>query len=438
MSAPARRLTATAVGLALVLAMAFAASASAAPALNGTFPVKGVGTNNKIAAGPDGNMWVTVSNGEEDVARITPAGDVKEFKLQGVSEATGIAVDHGGSIWITDSNGVAKFSPSNPEETSDKTILGIAGAEAIVSAPNGEMWVGATNLVYHFPPADPTKVTKLPVLGLSAKDIDVAGSLIVVADSNNFEEGKTKFGRIVTFTAAGVEGTLRTPGGMQGLAGSPSGQIAFAAPLAVPEQSGLITPPNPAQSFELAGDPVGVARGSDEAFWIVQFTSGVLERVTSGGARSSLPGLPPESARQIAAGPGNTLWVTLGKNEAEGVARISGLEPPVVTGPPVSVPQTKLLKGPKGTVKTAAKRAQVKFRFSSTTTAPTFECALTKVKKAKKGKKAAQPKFKTCKSPKSFSLKPGKYRFWVRAVNSGVVDPTPAKRSFRVVHVHKR
>ncbi len=433
-----RSLAATA--LALALALAFAGSAVAAPAVEGVFPVKGVGTNNKVAVGPDGNMWVTVSNEGKDVARISPAGTVDEFELNGVNEAIGIAADPSGTMWVTYGNGVAKFSVANPKESSVATPLAIAGAEAIVAGPDGNMWVGATNLVFHFSPSDPAKLTEFPVTNLSSKDIDVAGSLIAVADSNNFEEGKTKFGRILTFTVAGDENTLRIPGGSQGLAGSPGGQIAFSAPLAVPEQSGLIVPPNPAQSFELAGDPQGVALGIDQAFWIVQFTTGVLERVTSDGARSSLPGLPVESARHVAAGPNNTLWVTLSKNEAEGVARISGLEPPATTTPPppATAPQTKIAKGPGKKVKTTGKRAKVKFRFSSTTPGARFECALLKLKKLKKGQKRPQPKFRSCRSPRSFNLKPGKYRFWVRAVSAGVADPTPAKRTFRVVHARRR
>jgi hypothetical protein len=45
------------------------------------------------------------------------------------------------------------------------------------------------------------------------------------------------------------------------------------------------------------------------------------------------------------------------------------------------------------------------------------------------------PGFAACKSPKAYRLKPGKYRFEVRAVLKGVADSSPASRSFKVVHV---
>ena len=438
MSGLAKRLGALAVSLALFAV--FASSAAAAPAINGIFEVPGVETNNKIVAGPDGNMWVTVNDGANDVARITPAGQVTPFELEGVNGAGGITVDPTGTMWVTWEKGVAKFSTANPKLMSKATeIPGTTGFNSIVTGPDGNLWVAATEKVLHFPPADPTKVTPIAIEKLTPKDIDVAGSLIVVAD-------QSEKSRIVTLTTAGVEKDFPIGGGSQGVAGNAVGQIAFSAPEAKPEQSGLITPPNPAQSFELLGDPFGVALGSDQAFWIVQFAAGGLTRLTTAGSRTFLGGLAKESPRQIAPGPNNTLWVTLIKKEGviePSVARISGLEPPVAPTPPpplTTPPTTKIGKGPKNVVKTTKNRAKVKFTFSSTTAGATFQCALTKLKtgKAKKGKKAPKPSFKGCKSPKTFNLKAGKSRFWVRAVSAGVADPTPAKKTFSVVHVGKR
>jgi predicted phage tail protein len=137
-----------------------------------------------------------------------------------------------------------------------------------------------------------------------------------------------------------------------------------------------------------------------------------------------------------------------GENEYA-IGRVSGLEPPVTNPLPLppptptplpitAKPETTLGKGPKGAVKTTAAKATVKFTFSSTAAGATFQCALTKGKKAKKGKlRFANPKYTGCKSPKSYKVGPGSYRFQVRAVSAGGVDPSPAKRSFRVVRTHK-
>lgn len=429
MSAAAARRTA-ALALVLALALALAASAAAAPALNGSFPVKGVDTNSKIVAGPDGNMWVTITGATNNVAKITPAGGVEEFAL-GLQNVEGIAAGREGKLWVTGTNTLASFSPSDPKGTvSETTIISIAGNSPIVVGPDGNLWVATKDTVLRIPPGNPKASTPFAVAGLDPKDIDVAGSLLAVSDASVKN-------RIATLTTAGVEKDFTIPGASQGLAGGPNGQIAFSAAGANPERVGLISPPNPPTLSELLNDPFGVALGVDQAYWIVQFSGQVTRMTTSGVKTTAITGLPKESPRQIAAGPGNTMWVTLSKNEGEGVARISGLEPPAPPPPPKTAPETKIAKGPGKVVRTSRKRAEVKFRFGSTTAGVKFECALTKVKKLKKGQQTPKPEFKGCQSPKSLKLKPGKYRFWVRAVNAGVADPTPAKSSFRVVRVHR-
>jgi hypothetical protein len=386
---------------AIALSLLCAGGARAAPHLDGSFEVPGVETNNKLVAGPDGNMWVTVSNGENDVARITPGGKVDEFELTGVEGATGIAVDAKGTMWVTTNKGVASFSVSDPKGTSQATDLGLTSAEAIVAGPDGNMWVAASEKVIHFPPSSPATTTTLSVPELMPKDIDVAGSLIAVSDSN----GNKK--RIVTFTTAGNEKAFEIPGGSQGLAGAPGGQIAFSAAGATPEQSGLITPPNPAQSFELTGDPFGVAYGADKAFWIVQFAPGVLERVTPDGAHTStVTGLPQETARQIAPGPGNTLWVTIVEklNVAKpSVARISGVEQPKEVK---EAPNTTLAKGPK-VFRTHHRTARVRFRFSASVKGATFRMRPDQAPERQSRRQTAQAPFQSLQIAEDLPPAPG-------------------------------
>lgn len=78
-------------------------------------------------------------------------------------------------------------------------------------------------------------------------------------------------------------------------------------------------------------------------------------------------------------------------------------------------PQTTIRK-----VKVSGTKAT--FKFTSSTKGAKFECKLDK------------QKFKPCKSPKTYKkLKPGKHIFKVRAVKDQKVDPTPAKRKFKIV-----
>jgi streptogramin lyase len=447
---------------ALLAALVVVPAASAAPAVTGKFALGSeLGTNNKITAGPDGNMWFTLENETKDVGDITPAGIVQEFELPNINGAESIAAGPEGRLWVVAMGKATSFLPSDPKGT-EKTFESakIKNSPSIVFGPDGMFWVASSNAVAKFSPTNfEGTIVEVPVTGaLSPKDIDVAGSLIVISD--NEAVGLAETSRVVTFTTAGVQKDFTIPGGSQGLAGAPSGQIAYSAAGAKPEQAGLITPPGPASAFELLGDPFGVAFGSDGAFWIARFAAGGVTRLTTTGQTSILPGFAIESPRQIAAGPNNTLWVTLQKKEEKGqptaaIGRISGVELPPPTNPTTPsggggtnpttppppakppVPDTVLGKDMK-VFKTTGPKATVRLAFTSSVSGSTFQCAVTKTPKPKKGKKRPKPPkptFSTCSSPKVLRLGPGKYRFAVRAVSAGGTDPSPAELPFTVVRI---
>ncbi|HSC21360.1 MAG TPA: hypothetical protein VLC07_06490, partial [Solirubrobacterales bacterium] len=155
------------------------AAASAAPAITGTFPIASeLEANNKIVAGPDGNVWLTVG-GTNDVAKVTPAGQVEEFDLPEISGTDGIAVGPDGNLWVPTINKVTKFSPGNPVGTAQTfTDNFINNGGQIVTGPDGLLWVASQNSVVHFSPANPEGAQSVTLEGeLAPKDIDVAGSL---------------------------------------------------------------------------------------------------------------------------------------------------------------------------------------------------------------------------------------------------------------------
>ena len=423
--------------LALCALALVAAPAAAAPAVSGEFDVPNLGSNNKIVQGPDGNMWVTLNGIEFDVARITPAGEVKEFKL-GAVNPLGITVGPEGLIWIARNGGVISFSPADPEGTKKITDIALVGTSpSIVLGPDGNLWATNENKLAKIPPANPLGATEVKVPGLTtAKDIDAAGALIVVAGFQHVFAVNAATGAVV--------GDQKVASQTQGVGGNPNGQYAFTQPTEKKE-IGLLSPTAAPIIRSAEGtDPFGITLGSDGAYWSPEFISNGLSRITADGTVSALTGFAKESApRQIAAGPGNTLWVTLEMTKK--VGRVSGLEPPLPPPPPPpsTKPETKIDKGPK-VAKTTKNKARVSFKFSSTDAAASFQCRVialtpkgTGKKKASGSKKAKikLPAFKTCKSPKTYKLKPGRYRFQVRAVNAAGVDPTPAKRSFKVVRV---
>ena len=77
-------------------------------------------------------------------------------------------------------------------------------------------------------------------------------------------------------------------------------------------------------------------------------------------------------------------------------------------------PETTLVKTPKKKVSSKKRKHKVGFAFSASTAGATFECSVD-------GKA-----FKACASGLKLRLKVGKHTFAVRALASGLTDPTPA------------
>jgi streptogramin lyase len=424
--------------------LAVVATAVAAPEINGAFPLKSEvdGGNDKIVAGPEGNMWLTLNDATQDVAKVSPSGAIEEFDLGVVERPTGIAVGPHNELWVTATNKAVKFSPTDPKGTAKAfTLADIGATSSIVKGPDNNMWVATSEKVVRFSADNPEGTVKpFPVENLAAHDIDVAGQLLVIADGSMEKE------RILTMTTDGVAKETKIGGGSQGVAGAPDGQIGFSEQVpngGNPEQVGTFVPPNPAQLKTQPDDPFGAAYGSDEAFWIARAgMNGGLARLTKDGQLTLLNGLPAKvTARQIAAGPNNTLWILAEKGTMEPgvVIRVTGLEPPPVLT--TQQPETVIAKGPKRVVRTRRPKAKVTFTFRSTVASSSFECALVTVPKPRKGRKAhkaPKPSFKPCSSPRTYRLHAGSYRFYVQASAVGQTDPTAATRSFRVVRLPAR
>jgi streptogramin lyase len=306
----------------LLLAALAPAAASAAPTVDGEFPVSD--TPKRLAAGPDGNVWVTVGG---VIAQITPAGEVTEFDPADVSTPNGITAGPDGNIWVTQSGAVVKVPPAAPLTATAYPISEITDPRAITVGPDGNLWTASGDQVIKIPPADPATHTAYTVTDLSARDIASGGDgQLWVADFG----GK----RVVSVTTAGVATPYPVGGGVQGIAAGPGTQIAYANPSVNPHTVGRLNPGGQPQTTDVPGtDPFGITLGADGAYWFAEFASGKVGRMTVDGAVTTLDGLSAGSGpRYIAAGPGNTLWVSL--EASKKVARITGVEPPSPVAPP--------------------------------------------------------------------------------------------------------
>ncbi len=410
--------------------------ARAAAQVDGTFAVTSVGTNNQITTGPDGNMWATLDDATKNVARIAPDGTVTEYDLTGVTLPVGIAAGADGNLWVTFTGGVARFAPSNPTATATFVIAEISDPRIMTAGPDNNLWTASGDKVIKIPPANPAGYTAYGATGvLGARAITSGGDgKLWVADFGGQQ--------VVAVATDGTGTAYPTGGGPQGVAGGPGQQIGFTNQATNPHTVGRITPGSAPQTTPVPGtDPFGMTLGADGAYWVANFLSDDLTRLSSDGTVGSVPGFPANSGpRQLSAGPGGTLWVTL--DTSNRIARVTGVSAPTpVPTPtptpsptpspttPAGAPQTAITKGPGARVvahKAQHFRKRVSFRFRSSEQGSVFHCKL-----IKKGR--VVPGWKPCSSPRSFTLPKGSYTFMVRAAFRGSTDPTPAQRSVRVV-----
>jgi streptogramin lyase len=301
----------------LGLALIAASPAAAVPAVHGKFAVSGVGTNNDLTTGPDGNVWVTLDQ-TNDVARINRAGGVTEFNPANVTNPVGITAGPDGNLWVTQAGGVARFSPANPNAAVSFMIPDISDPRPIVDGPDGNLWTVSGGNVVRVPVANPTASTSFPVL-IAGRDIDAGkDGRLWVADFGS---------QVVRLTTAGVAQAFPTGdgSGLQAIAAGPKSQVAYADPTSSPQKIGRVSLSGNVQTTNTPGDPFGVAFGADHAYWFPRFAVGNLVRLTPAGVRSPLGGLGRNSGpRRICTGPRHTLWVTL--DTVDKVARVTGVE----------------------------------------------------------------------------------------------------------------
>lgn len=385
-----------------------AGSQTTGPRLDGLFPVPGgIGTNNQIAAGPDGNMWVTLSGGGTDVARLTAAGVVTEFDLPGVAGPVGVT-SAAGQVWLTQANGVVRFDPADPTgSVVVTTIPAITDPRGIVVGPDDNLWTASESKVVKIPPANPAGFTPFAGTGLvSARAITATPTTLWIADFGG--------NQIVQVDLQGDGSTFPVGSGPQGIAANTDGQVGFSLPGATPQAIGRALPV--VTTPVGAADPFGVISANDRAWWVAEFAGNRLGRLTRKGVLTYPITFPLGSGpRQLAQGPDDTVWVTL--DTVDQVAKVVGVEEP---------PQTVITAYPKPTVRTHKPRARLRYHFIATPPTASFQCRM-------KHRGSPMPDWRRCSSPVTYRRPPGRYRFMVRAVTS-IPDASKAQHEVRVVH----
>jgi virginiamycin B lyase len=332
---------------AAALAAALPAAASAAPVHDGTFTPSGQPV--QITTGPDGAAWFTLagSTANKEFGRIAADGTITEFDTPAAQNATALTAA-GGSIWLGYDSGVIKVDPANPNAgVATPSGAKINGNPLDMAADGaGNVWVVDGNGVVRVNTAAAPTFDDVPS-GAGGREIALGGDgRMWWADFGGSAIQATTTGAVPATTKV-----IDTPSAPQGIAAGPGTQMAFGAPNNL---AGRISPGGAAQyTTDTGGDwGFGIALGADGAYWAPRFPKDSLGRLTTDGGYTTPITLPAGSGpRRIAAGAGNTLWVTLELSKQ--IARISGVTAPVAT-PPATPPAA-----PRDTVKPRLARLKV-------------------------------------------------------------------------------
>jgi virginiamycin B lyase len=465
-----------------VLALAPASSALAAPQVDGVFDMPGVQTNGQLVAGPDGNIWVALTDA---VARVTPGGTVREFTSTDFdklgSPAGGIAAADG-AIWVSQPpNGVQSILKITPGDLPVATSFAVtdidAGATAMTRGPDGNVWVGVPGKLVKFPTSDPTNSTVYTFTGIAPRCMAASpDGTLWVADAT----GPALLN--VTTNGTLVHAAYPTGGAPQCLAASTTGQVTVGLPINTPQQIGLLTPNSTVQTIDRpdGSDPFGVAFGADGAFWVAEFAGHRLARVTTDGQLTTLAipdAVSTRGPRQITAGPNNTLWATLdnpGIEETSKIARITGVAPPpapvdttptTTTPPPppplhATAPTLSGVRLSKAKLRVGTKRVALRFTLSEAGTASVVLSR--RLSGRRHGKACVKPtrklrRAKRCTRLRRLkrvtvavaagantvrlslrSLKPGSYGVTLVVTDAAANQAAPVTRTLRIVKRRKR
>lgn len=307
---------------AVSLVLVAGARAQAAPVVTGEFDLSS--DAHRLAAGPDGSMWATLTDPASSVARIAPNGTSTDPSIPTLNAATAIVAGPAGRMLVTLPNDIGSFDPADPEGTATTfPAPGVGGSNSSLTVgPDGNLWAANDTKVFRITPGG--TVTPFTVIG-SSRGIASSGGLLWVADAGN--------AAIVSVTTDGVPTAYPIGGGPQGIAAGADGQLGFTNPNPPHRVGRLVAGGSPLQTeTDPTADPFGMTYGSDGAYWFAQPVTDNLGRLTADGQYSQLGGLSPDSnPRYLAAGPDNTIWVAfheLGGVGGKKVARVSGLEPP--------------------------------------------------------------------------------------------------------------
>ena len=272
-----------------------------------------------IAAGPDGALWFTNGSDPGSIGRITTSGALTFFRAPRISEPDWIAAGPGDTLWFTNEAGGGFTTPSIERLTTTGTLTtftapSISAPTGIAKGPDGAMWFvnseyGATN----------------------------AGSIGRITTSGTVTEYTYPDSFGPKDITAGPDHSMWFANGSIGSSADPSSIERITMGGVVTD---FVNSAFGAMGSDYLGGGGGLVEGPDGALWFIDYGSptaasvSVVGRMTAADAVTTYvtPGRDV-AANEIASGPGNAVWFTMG---TAGIGRLSTLA--FTSGPKLSRP----------------------------------------------------------------------------------------------------
>jgi virginiamycin B lyase len=265
----------------------------------------------RIAAGPDGNLWFTVSSDPAGpkIGRITPEGAITQFDIPTVpADPSQITIGPDGNLWFTETN---DFANRIGRVTTSGSIAEFpiptanSRPDDIAAGPDGALWFTEPNTRKIGRITTSGAITEFPIVG-SAPGIASGpdGAIWFTNSSTN------KIGRITTAGAI-TEFPIPTPGsGPVLITAGPDGALWFTEDRG--NKIGRITTSGEITEFPIptpGSHPFGIVTGLDGNLYFSESFKNKIGCITTSGTITEFPVPTPASVPWgIASGPDGAIW----------------------------------------------------------------------------------------------------------------------------------
>jgi streptogramin lyase len=268
-----------------------------------------------IIQGSDGNLWFVEQNAS-NVARITPNGEITEYRTPTFSFPLDITAGPDGNVWFSEGavGQIAFITPRGHIEEIPFSSSGAAGG--IVTGPDGNIWftdlIG--NSVWRL------DLTTRVLTSFPVPTADSFPSDITVGSDGNlwFVEGVGKIGRI---TPQGVITEFGSGLSLPfSIATGPDGNVWFT--LRFVQEIGKLTPNGDFTFYPIPASAEQIALGHGDNLIFTEFGSSKIAKITTDGVVTESPVIPSSQPTGITVGPRNTIWfLGYGNNKVYRAAR---------------------------------------------------------------------------------------------------------------------